>query len=60
MAAKGLAIPADGCVVFEDVPAGIEDGCSAGIQTVAIAHMHDPRALEKATMIADQLGDLYI
>jgi hypothetical protein len=30
------------------------------MQTVAIAPAHDPQALEKATMAASQLGDLYI
>ena len=59
-AARGLGIPADRCVVIEDAQAGIEAGCSAGMQTVAIASTYPAQALEKATIIARQLGDIQV
>jgi sugar-phosphatase len=59
-AAKGLGIPADKCVVIEDSPAGIEAGCSAGMQTVAIATTHAHHDLGKANVIARHLCDIHI
>jgi beta-phosphoglucomutase-like phosphatase (HAD superfamily) len=56
-----LGFPADQVIVYEDAPAGMKADCSAGMQTLAIAHAPDPQALEMATMIANQLGmDLLI
>jgi beta-phosphoglucomutase-like phosphatase (HAD superfamily) len=56
VAANGLGIPADQGIVFEDAPAGNKAGCSAGMQTQAIAHAPDLHALEMETIIANQLG----
>jgi len=56
-----LGFPADQGIVYEDAPAGMKAGCSAGMQTLAFAQAPDPQALEMATMTASQLGmDLLI
>jgi sugar-phosphatase len=59
-AARGLGIPADRCVVIEDAPAGIEAGCAAGMQTVAVATTHAPHDLNKADVITGCLSDIHI
>lgn len=59
-AAKELDIPVDKCVVFEDSPAGIEAGHSAGMQTVAIATTHAYHDLSKANLIARHLRHIQI
>jgi sugar-phosphatase len=60
VAAKGLGIPPDKCVVIEDSPAGIDAARSAGMQTVAIATTHTHHSLGKANAIARRLGDIHI
>jgi sugar-phosphatase len=60
VAAKGLGIPPDKCVVIEDSPAGIDAARSAGMQTVAIATTHAHHSLGKANAIARRLGDIHI
>lgn len=60
VAAKGLGVPAGKCVVIEDSPAGIEAGCSAGMQTLAIATTHAHEELRKAKVVVRHLRDIHI
>lgn len=51
-AAKGLAVPAAECIVFEDAPFGIEAARRAGMRAVAICSTHEPHELAGAHVIA--------
>ncbi len=42
-------------VVFEDTPAGIEAGRSAGMRVVGITTTHPPQALARADLVVDHL-----
>lgn len=58
--ARRLGRRADECIVFEDSPAGLEAGASAGCYVVAIATTHPSDRLEKYNMIVGSVGDLSI
>jgi sugar-phosphatase len=60
VAAKGLGISPDKCVVIEDAPAGVKAARSAGMQAIAIATTHAHHTLAKANAIAEHLSDIQI
>lgn len=60
MAAAGLGIPADRCIVIEDAPAGITAGLTAGAQVIAVATTHAPAQLTHATAVVNKLSDVQI
>jgi beta-phosphoglucomutase len=41
-AAELLLVPAEGCIVFEDAPKGVEAAQNAGMRSVVITTMHEP------------------
>ncbi len=49
--AERLGIPASGCIVIEDSPAGIKAAKSAGMRCIAITSMLDESALSEADFI---------
>jgi len=48
LAAEALGAPPDGCVVFEDAPAGVEAGRAGGMTTVGVARHGDAAPLRAA------------
>ena len=60
LAAQGLGVPPEQCVVIEDAPAGIEAAHAAGMHTIAVATTHPPKALSKADIIAFELTSVLV
>jgi sugar-phosphatase len=60
LAAAGLKVPRERCVVIEDAPAGIAAGRAAGMRVVAVATTHAPLELEDADVRASRLTDIAI
>jgi sugar-phosphatase len=60
LAASRLGVNPEACVVFEDAPAGIQSGRSAGMRVIAIASTHAVDGLGHATVIARQLTDIHV
>jgi HAD superfamily hydrolase (TIGR01509 family) len=58
MAAGGLGLPPERCVVLEDAPAGIEAAKRAGMLVVALATSHPSEALQDADQVASSFEEL--
>jgi sugar-phosphatase len=58
LGARRLGVPAAGCLVVEDAPAGIEAGVAAGCQVAAVAHTHACEALDGASACFEDLPSL--
>ena len=57
LAADGLGVAAEGCVVVEDAPAGIQAGKTAGMRVIGVAATYSREELVKsgADVVIDQL-----
>lgn len=55
--ARRLGVPADGCVVVEDAPAGLAAARAAGMRTVAVTTTHRRADLD-ADLVVDALAEL--
>lgn len=55
LAAERLDVPAAGCVVIEDAPAGIEAAQRAGMRTLALAGTHAAPELHAADLVIARL-----
>lgn len=60
LAAQRLGVRPEACVVFEDAPAGIAAGKSAGCTVVAITGTHDADELQGADLVVDRLDQLTV
>jgi beta-phosphoglucomutase family hydrolase len=58
LAAERIAVPPSRCVVFEDVPAGIEAARRGGMKAVAVTTSHPAAALVRADLVVDRLDRL--
>lgn len=59
-AAERLAVAPTGAVVFEDAPAGIAAGLSAGCTVIAVATTHSALELEGAALVVPDLTQMSI
>ncbi|ORX94869.1 phosphatase YfbT, partial [Basidiobolus meristosporus CBS 931.73] len=59
-AASKLGFRPDECIIFEDAPAGIEAGVSAGIRTIGITTSYKPETLHKANVLIDDYHDILV
>ena len=55
LAAKGLDVCADRCVVVEDAPVGIDSAKAAGAYVIGVLTTNDPSALYRAHTIAESI-----
>jgi len=55
LAAQRIGVPPSRCVVFEDVPAGIEAAHRGGMKVVAVTTTHAAAALSQADLVIDRL-----
>jgi mannitol-1-/sugar-/sorbitol-6-phosphatase len=55
-AAEAIRQPPEACVVFEDTPAGIEAGRTAGMTVVGLATTYEPEIISNADLIAESLA----
>ncbi|GHB40155.1 phosphatase [Streptomyces umbrinus] len=53
LAARRLGVDPARCVVFEDAPAGLQAGCSAGMTTVALTTTHQADELHADVVVGD-------
>ncbi len=60
LAARGLGIAAERCVVIEDAVAGIEAGLAAGAQVIAVPTSYPVEELGRATAIISHIADLQV
>jgi sugar-phosphatase len=60
LAAKGLGIPAEDCLVVEDAPPGVASARAAGARVVAVTTSHRADELAAADAIAGEVQDLQI
>jgi mannitol-1-/sugar-/sorbitol-6-phosphatase len=60
LAAKGLGVLSEQCVVLEDAPVGIEAAHAAGMRVIAVATTHGPQALARADVIAREIADVTV
>lgn len=60
LAAAGLDVRPEKCVVVEDAPAGISAAHAAGIRVVAVATTHSQAELGEADVRAERLTDIRI
>jgi beta-phosphoglucomutase family hydrolase len=58
LAAGRIGVPPGRCVVFEDVPAGIEAAHRGGMKAVAVTTTHPAAALTRADLVVDRLDGL--
>jgi HAD superfamily hydrolase (TIGR01509 family) len=58
LAARSIAVPPSRCVVFEDVPAGVEAAHRGGMKAVAVTTTHPERALSRADVVVHRLDEL--
>ena len=60
LAAELLALPAAGCLVVEDAPAGVEAARRAGMRVIGIANEADPATLAAADTVAGVFAELRV
>jgi len=58
LAARRIGVPPSRCVVFEDVPAGVEAALRGGMRAVAVTTTHPAGALSSADVVVDRLDEL--
>ena len=60
LAATGLRIRPEECVVIEDAPVGIEAARAAGMRVIAVATTHGPQALARADIVAQEIASVTV
>jgi sugar-phosphatase len=55
-----LGFPPEGCIVFEDMPAGIQAGQAAGMRTVAVRSTYPAEALAAADVTVGSLAEVAV
>ncbi len=60
LAARGLGIPIEDCIVIEDAPAGIRSAKTAGARVIAITSTNASDALSEADFILSDLRDIAV
>jgi sugar-phosphatase len=58
LAAEGLGVPPESCVVIEDAPAGIQGARAAGMPVIAVPTTYPREALRKANVTVERLSDI--
>jgi HAD superfamily hydrolase (TIGR01509 family) len=58
LAAERIGVPPRRCVVFEDVPAGVEAARRGGMKAVAVTTSHPREALAAADLVLERLDQL--
>lgn len=58
VAAQRIGVPPSQCVVFEDVPAGVEAAKRGGMKAVAVTTTHRKKNLAAADMVVDRLDQV--
>jgi len=58
--AELLGIPAQDCIVFEDTPAGVQSGKSAGCRVIAVSSTYSNQKLTAAETIITTLEDVSV
>ena len=56
LGAKLLGVPPEGCLVFEDAPAGLASARAAGASTVAVTSTHIADQLDADLVVSDLTG----
>jgi sugar-phosphatase len=60
LAARRLGAPPARCIVFEDAPAGIDAGRTAGMRVIAVTTTHPAERLGRAQRIVRRLDELTV
>jgi beta-phosphoglucomutase len=58
LAARGLEVTPNDCLVIEDSPLGVKAAKTAGMKCLAIANTHPRQKLQEADKVADSVEDV--